>query len=157
MTAPRLLLTAAVGALILAGCGDGGGGSASSSSSSTTSKASTTLTVKETEFALAPANPKVAKAGSVRITARNAGTVAHALEVEGPNGEARTGSISPGRSATLTLDLSKPGKYEWYCPIDGHKDKGMKGAIVVAGGGSGGTSTGESGDDNGGSRGGSGY
>ena len=67
----------------------------------------------------------------------NAGQIPHALEVEGPNGEAKTGTIEPGKSEDLKVDLSKAGTYEWYCPIGNHKDQGMKGEIKVAGGGSG--------------------
>ena len=55
----------------------------------------------------------------------------HALEIEG-NGleEQRTATLSPGDSATLTVDL-KPGKYTIYCPIGGHRALGMKGTITV--------------------------
>jgi uncharacterized cupredoxin-like copper-binding protein len=105
-----------------------------------------TVKVRETEFALDPENPDVARAGVVSFQVTNGGKVLHALEVEGPNGEVKTKGINPGGSATLKADLSKPGKYEWYCPIADHKDRGMKGTITVAGGGSG-TSTDDSGDD----------
>jgi uncharacterized cupredoxin-like copper-binding protein len=39
--------------------------------------------------------------------------------------------IEPGKSATLKVDLSTPGTYEIYCPVDGHKPGGMKGEIKV--------------------------
>ena len=45
-------------------------------------------------------------------------------------------------SATLKVELNKPGTYEFYCPIDGHKQQGMKGQIKVAGGGFGSASEG---------------
>ncbi|MEA2255744.1 MAG: Copper binding protein plastocyanin/azurin family, partial [Solirubrobacteraceae bacterium] len=38
----------------------------------------------------------------------------------------------------LTVDFAKKGTYEWYCPIDGHRGRGMEGKIAVAGGGGGG-------------------
>ena len=104
-----------------------GGGSAKG-----TGKAST-VKVNLTEFKLTPADPTIAKPGNVTFAASNGGQVVHALEVEGPGGEKRTGDIQPGGKATLKVDLSKPGKYEWYCPIDGHKQQGMKGEIVVKG------------------------
>jgi hypothetical protein len=37
-----------------------------------------------------------------------------------------------------------------YCPIDGHRDMGMKGTVKVAGGGSGGSGAGGGGSSGGG-------
>jgi len=159
----RLATVAAVGILALAGCGEKretgtGAGSTSTTPSTTPSgPAAATVNVKETEFKLDPSSPKVAKAGVVEFKVSNAGSTEHALEVEGPSGEQRTQPIEPGKSTSLKVDLSKPGTYEWYCPIDGHKDQGMKGEITVAGGGSGTTTTPEdSGGGNSGGGGGSG-
>ena len=59
----------------------------------------------------------------------------HALEIEAPGGEVETGDIQPGESATLTANLDRPGKYEWYCPVGNHRDLGMEGEITVGGGG----------------------
>ena len=95
-----------------------------------------TVKVKETEYTLHPENPKVGKVGLVKFEIENAGTLTHALEVEGPGGEVETEGIEAGKSATLEADLSKPGTYTWYCPIADHKTRGMKGRITVAGGGS---------------------
>jgi uncharacterized cupredoxin-like copper-binding protein len=124
-------------------CGSDNKKSSSSTGTTTTEaaapsgKAATTVNVSETEFKLGPANPKIPKAGTVEFKVKNDGQVVHALEVEGPNGEVKTANIDPGKTATLKADLSKPGKYEWYCPVDSHKQQGMKGEITVAGGGSG--------------------
>jgi heme/copper-type cytochrome/quinol oxidase subunit 2 len=41
--------------------------------------------------------------------------------------------VEPGASATLEADLDKPGTYTWYCPLDGHRGKGMSGSITVGG------------------------
>jgi hypothetical protein len=88
----------------------------------------------------------------VALQAKNDGQVAHSLEVEGPTGESKLPStLDPGQSGTLKVDFSKPGKYVWYCPVDGHKGMGMKGEITVAaansaaGSGSGSTANGGSG------------
>ena len=59
--------------------------------------------------------------------------------------------LQPGQSDTLKVKLNKPGSYEWYCPIDNHKQMGMKGEITV---GAGGASKSSSDDSSGG---GSGY
>jgi hypothetical protein len=47
--------------------------------------------------------------------------------------------------------MSKAGRYEWYCPIDGHKASGTEGEMTVADGRSGGGGGApEGGDDSGG-------
>jgi plastocyanin len=125
--------------LAVAGCGGTSkksnpkpAGAAPATSTAPSSASGGTLAVSETEFKLDPATLTV-KGGSLKITVRNAGTTVHALSIEkgGPGGsDARTADIQPGAQATLSVTL-KPGKYEVYCPIDGHKGLGMKGTIVV--------------------------
>jgi uncharacterized cupredoxin-like copper-binding protein len=116
--------------LALAGCG-GGGKSASSPAGSASPQQ--TVTISEAEFSVTPKTVNVGKPGTVAFKVRNIGQIAHALEIEGNGVEEETDSIEPGQSATLTVQLSKAGSYEMYCPIDGHEDKGMKGAITVGG------------------------
>ncbi len=93
-----------------------------------------TIDVRETEFKLEPANPRIEKPGVVEFKVENAGQTVHALEVEGPKGEVETEEIQPGKSTTLRANLTEPGEYTWYCPVGGHKDQGMEGKITVAGG-----------------------
>jgi hypothetical protein len=61
--------------------------------------------------------------------------------VEGNGVEEKTDTISPGSSAKLTVDLSKAGNYEVYCPIDGHRAMGMEAKLVVGGSSAGGGGT----------------
>jgi uncharacterized cupredoxin-like copper-binding protein len=83
----------------------------------------------------------VTEPGVYAFKAVNKGSVDHALEVEGQGVEARTDAIAPGDSATLKVDFEDTGSYEIYCPIDGHKNRGMKGSFVVGSASSGSTST----------------
>jgi len=136
------LVAAVVASLLLVACGEdrGSQGTSTGAQKTTTTPQPTgapteTVDLRETEFQLDPANPSIAKPGVVEFRATNAGATVHALEVHGPAGEAETAEIQPGKSATLKVDLSKPGRYEWYCPIADHKDKGMRGEITVGGGG----------------------
>jgi plastocyanin len=73
-------------------------------------------------------------AGTVTFTVTNAGSIPHALEVEGEGIEQETALIQPGSRATLTLTL-KPGTYEVYCPVgeDSHKKLGMDARLIVGG------------------------
>jgi uncharacterized cupredoxin-like copper-binding protein len=133
MTRYALIAVVAL-ALALAGCG-GGGNEESATTTETTSTGTMekTVQISETEYKLDPSTVTVDKAGTYKIEVTNDGQVTHALEVEG-NGleEQKTGDISPGGSAAITVAL-KAGKYEMYCPIDGHKQQGMEGEIEVSG------------------------
>jgi uncharacterized cupredoxin-like copper-binding protein len=123
-------------AAFAAGCGGSNDTSSSTAASSTTTAAqggagSSSVDVSETDFKLNPSDPKV-KAGQVTFNVSNDGQTVHSLEVEGPNGDQELQSdLSPGQSGVLSVDLSKPGKYEFYCPIGNHKQLGMKGEITV--------------------------
>jgi plastocyanin len=70
-----------------------------------------------------------AKPGKVTITMDNPSDVPHAVEVEGKGVEEETKTVTGG-SADVTVDL-KAGKYEFYCPVDGHREAGMKGTLTV--------------------------
>jgi uncharacterized cupredoxin-like copper-binding protein len=69
------------------------------------------------------------KAGTVTITMDNPSSVPHAVEVEGNGVEEGTKTLTDGK-ASMTVDL-KPGKYEFYCPVDGHRAAGMEGTLTV--------------------------
>lgn len=132
----------------------GGCGSGSDEGAPTTGQAGAgeSISIGEVEYALDPSRVQVDQAGTVTIRATNNGTVEHALEVDGQGIEEETETIAPGESAELTVDLTKEGSYEIYCPVDGHRDLGMEGTLTVGTGGAGtgtsedeGTTTGDDG------------
>jgi plastocyanin len=141
-----LAVLMALGAFAIAGCGGSDDDSSSNSTAADTTEETggggggstggggggQTLNVSETDFKLDPADPSV-NAGEVTIKATNDGQTTHSLEVEG-NGIEETelpNDLAPGDRGELTVDLSKPGTYEWYCPIGNHRDLGMEGEITV--------------------------
>jgi uncharacterized cupredoxin-like copper-binding protein len=136
----RRLLVLLPLALPLAACG-GGGGSGSNASSSTTTNASApassssshTVTVGEKEFSITPSSIALTETGTYTFKVTNHGHIGHALEIEGHGVEQRTSTIEPGKTATLQLNLAKAGSYEVYCPIDAHKNMGMKATLTVGG------------------------
>jgi uncharacterized cupredoxin-like copper-binding protein len=69
------------------------------------------------------------KAGKVTIVMTNKSSLPHAVEVEGNGVEVKTKTVTGG-TAQLSTQL-KAGKYEFYCPVDGHKQAGMKGTLTV--------------------------
>jgi uncharacterized cupredoxin-like copper-binding protein len=69
-------------------------------------------------------------AGTYTFVATNSGQTTHALEIEGQGIEEETAELAPGEEGELAVTL-EPGDYELYCPVDGHKDMGMKVDITV--------------------------
>jgi plastocyanin len=133
----RRLLVIPPLALLLAGCG----GSASSSES-TSGAVLGTIKISEKEFSLTPNKVKLFHTGTYEFQVTNDGTTTHALEVETGGDEVKSDNIAPGETLAIRVRFSKGGSFEMYCPIDGHKDQGMKGAIEVGSqAGSGGMTT----------------
>jgi plastocyanin len=134
MSMRRILLLLPL-ALPLAACG--GGGSSSNAAGGSSSQASApvmqSVMIGEKEFSLTPSSISLTKPGEYSFQVRNNGQIGHALEIEGHGVEQKTGTIDPGSSATLNVDLAKAGSYEVYCPIDGHKNKGMRATLTVGG------------------------
>jgi uncharacterized cupredoxin-like copper-binding protein len=122
----RLLLVAVV--FLLPACG-GEEETGEAGAPATSAKVDVVLadfTIEPSKIALEP--------GSYTFRVVNRGGHTHALEIEGPDGEVGTGDLAPGESADLAIDLSEPGEYEVYCPVDGHRAQGMEGTIAVGGG-----------------------
>jgi plastocyanin len=71
-----------------------------------------------------------AKAGKVTITMDNPSSVPHAVGVDGNGVDEDGETVQQGGKSTVSVDL-KPGKYTFYCPVDGHEDAGMKGTLTV--------------------------
>jgi plastocyanin len=136
----RVVIVLLPAVAFLAGCG---GNSNSSSSSVPSGNVMKTVQVSEKEYSLTPSTVTVSKPGTYAFQVTNKGTITHALEIEGNGVEQETADIQAGSNATLNVTFTKNGSYEIYCPIDGHKDKGMKGTLTVGNtaGGGGTTST----------------
>jgi uncharacterized cupredoxin-like copper-binding protein len=90
-----------------------------------------TVDLTATDFKFDPSEPTV-KSGNVTFNLKNDGQVTHSLEIEDVDGQDKEleGSVSPGSDGTLAVNLA-PGKYDFYCPIDSHKQMGMTGEITV--------------------------
>lgn len=71
-----------------------------------------------------------AKAGKVTIVMDNPSSLPHAVEIEGNGVEAAGETVNKGGVSKATAEV-KPGEYEFYCPVDGHKAGGMTGTLTV--------------------------
>jgi plastocyanin len=70
------------------------------------------------------------KPGKTTIVLDNPSSVPHAIEVEGKGVEEEGETVEKGGVSKVSVDL-KPGEYEYYCPVDGHRQAGMEGTLKV--------------------------
>jgi uncharacterized cupredoxin-like copper-binding protein len=131
------LVAALTAAAVVCGCGSGSDTQTNQppvEATPSVAKPEKHVVVHETEFRLDPATANGGSEGLVKIKVVNDGRIPHSLAVDGPNGLVELdGQVDPGSTATLEADLDKPGTYTWYCPLDGHRAKGMSGTITVGG------------------------
>jgi uncharacterized cupredoxin-like copper-binding protein len=71
-----------------------------------------------------------AKAGKVTITFTNSSPIAHNLTIASPSGLVGATPTFTGGTKTLTVTL-KPGTYQFYCTVPGHRQAGMQGTLTV--------------------------
>ena len=139
----RAAILAVVFTLLLAACGQ----------SQPAASAPQTFAVAAKEFAFAPTGLTVKAGQPVTIDLQNQGAVEHdwsVREIE-ISGEAKSSGDTPsghmmgdtgdepklhvaagiGGKGTLTFTPSKPGTYEYYCTVAGHKEAGMVGTLTV--------------------------
>ena len=99
------------------------------STTTATTKASSDVTATETEFKIALPKTAIA-AGSYSFDVKNDGKIDHDFVIKGNGVDEKTPTIGAGESATLDVDL-KPGTYDVYCSIPGHKQAGMDLKLTV--------------------------
>jgi plastocyanin len=159
---PHRFITAVMAVLVLgaAGCGDDNStasgaeeattptasSSASGSPASPTDVTGGRTTVSMTDFAFRP-KALSAKAGKLRVTAKNDGNAEHELilirTTRAANAVPREGSRAseagnvgeipeqePGESASHTFTL-EPGRYVYICNVPNHYASGMRGTLTV--------------------------
>jgi uncharacterized cupredoxin-like copper-binding protein len=85
--------------------------------------------VKLTEYKIEM--PPSVGAGVTTFKVTNAGEETHGFEIEGNGTEkALKPRLKKGESSSLQVDL-KPGIYKVYCPVHGHKMRGMSLDLTV--------------------------
>jgi uncharacterized cupredoxin-like copper-binding protein len=110
---------------------------ATSTAATTTTQGTTTqpapatkVVVAETEFKIAFAKTPSA-AGSYDFAVTNKGKIPHDFVVSGNGVNEKTPLLNPGEEKTLSVDL-KPGTYDVYCSVPGHKEAGMDVKLTVS-------------------------
>ena len=138
-----LFVIAVAVAVPIAGCGGGDDNDNTSADTSAgeATQASTaggaaggaggTVDMTAVDYKFNPSDPTL-NHGDVTFRLTNDGQQPHSLEIEDVNGQDQEleSDVQPGDSNTLTVNLPS-GKYEFYCPVPGHKELGMEGEITV--------------------------
>jgi uncharacterized cupredoxin-like copper-binding protein len=128
-------------AVLLTGCAGAG-----------VSQAATEITVQATDFAYNPVSVTVPAGQPVTLTLKNTGAVEHDFVVDkinvtdveasdtGPAAHHQMGDAPEydlhffaraGDTAVLKFTATEPGTYEVFCSIEGHKEAGMIGKLIV--------------------------
>jgi uncharacterized cupredoxin-like copper-binding protein len=89
-----------------------------------------TVQVSEVEYKIRL--PKTTlKAGKYTFEVQNEGKVPHNLVVKGTGAQEATSDLSPGKGESLTVEL-KPGSYDFFCSIPGHRQLGMEQKVTIS-------------------------
>ncbi|MEK7439493.1 MAG: cupredoxin domain-containing protein [Chloroflexota bacterium] len=139
----KLLIPLLLASVLLAAC------------SNSASSAPQVITMDTNLMKFQPAMIEVKVGQSVKMTMRNSDSVDHDFSImeipmsktsstaEPVAGHAMGGSsglakepelhiaVAMGKSGTLEFTPTKPGTYEFFCTVAGHKEAGMKGTLVV--------------------------
>jgi plastocyanin len=136
----RLSIFGVAALLVLAGCGGSSNSSSSTSSSTSSGGAASSgggggggqqLSLQADKAQLKFNTTKLsAKAGKVTITMTNPSPLQHDVSVKG-GVSAKGPVVGQGGKSTVTVTL-KPGKYTFYCSVDGHEAAGMTGELDVS-------------------------
>jgi len=97
--------------------GTGGGGAAPAEAS-----------VDTVDLAFQPKELTIAANTDAKITVTNKGQLQHDFHVDALNITSKL--LSNGESDTVTIN-AKPGTYEFWCTVPGHKEAGMTGTLTV--------------------------
>ena len=92
-----------------------------------------TIEIVETDFALNPSTVTIDAPGVYTFVAVNKGQAQHALQIEGAGISKKTETVGPGASARVTVEITQPGEYKIFCPVQGHSNLGMEGTLHVQG------------------------
>jgi len=132
----RLSILGSVAVLAVAGCG--GSDDDNSTSEPASTGASTggggggqqlTLSADKSQLKF-DKKTLTAKAGKVTITMNNPSPLQHNVALKGGVDE-QGDVVGQNGKSVVTADL-KPGKYTFYCSVDGHEAAGMNGELDVS-------------------------
>ena len=122
----RFALTLALCSLLVAACGDD-----DDSGRTVTAPANAKLRVLADEYSFDPSAIVLRGAGTLTLTLRNQGSLAHNLKLfSGDDEIGGTPTLPAGRSESSRLNLEH-GAYRMVCTVGDHEEQGMTGTLRV--------------------------
>src|SRR6266568_5761772 len=102
-------------------------GASSQPTLSGASSVPTSVSITASEFKFTPSTIQVSVGQKVTLTLQNTGVVEHDVTFPGAGF-----SLLARADQTVTGDFTfdKPGVFDFFCSIPGHKDAGMKGTLI---------------------------
>jgi nitrite reductase (NO-forming) len=94
----------------------------------TVSIAPASVSITASEFKFSPTSIQVAVGQKVTLTLQNSGAVEHDVTIPSAGFSLLARA---GQTATGDFTFDKPGVFDFFCSIPGHKDAGMKGSVTV--------------------------
>src|ERR1051326_2881595 len=88
----------------------------------------TNITITASEFKFSPSSIQVPAGQKITFTLDNTGVVQHDVTIQSAG---FTLTAQPGKTAMGEFTFDKPGTFDFFCSIPGHKDAGMKGTLSV--------------------------
>jgi plastocyanin len=71
-----------------------------------------------------------ARAGQVTLVMDNPSSVPHNVSIEGRGVDEEGETVGEGGESTVRAEL-RPGEYDFYCSVPGHREGGMEGTLSV--------------------------
>ena len=122
----RFALVLVLSPLLVLGCGDD-----DQPGRTVTAPANSTLRVVADEYSFDPSTIVLQGAGTLTVTLRNEGSLAHNLKVlRGDEEVDGTPTLPAGRTETARLNLEH-GSYRIVCTVGDHEELGMTGTLRV--------------------------
>jgi plastocyanin len=122
----RFALTLVLCSLLVAACGDD-----DEAGRTVTAPANAKLRVVGDEYSFDPSTIVLSGAGTLTLTLRNQGSLAHNLKLlRGDEEIGGTPTLPAGRSESTRLNLEH-GSYRMVCTVGDHEQLGMKGTVEV--------------------------
>ena len=122
----RFALVLALSSLLVLGCGD-----KDEPGRTVTAPANAKLRVGAKEYSFDPSTIVLEGAGTLTVTLRNEGSLAHNLRVlRGDEQIGGTETLPSGRTGSARLNLEH-GNYRFICSVGDHEELGMTGTLRV--------------------------